>query len=85
MRNTLFRFHIVQSGYPTPTISWYRDGIEIPCELSHLAGGKIIECEITLSSLGREDLNSRLTCRALSHPRAPIVEAVVQIDMNCKF
>ncbi|XP_037730499.1 hemicentin-1 [Drosophila subpulchrella] len=72
----------VIGGYPTPTISWYRDGLEIPCELSHLAGGKIIECEITLPSLGREDLNSRLTCRALSHPRAPIVEAVVQIDMN---
>ncbi|KAH8280897.1 hypothetical protein KR054_003592 [Drosophila jambulina] len=72
----------VIGGYPTPTISWYRDGVEIPCELAHLAGGKIIECEITLPSLGREDLNSRLTCRALSHPRAPIVEAVVQIDMN---
>ncbi|XP_017092267.2 nephrin [Drosophila bipectinata] len=72
----------VIGGYPTPTINWYRDGLEIPCELSHLAGGKIIECEITLPSLGREDLNSRLTCRAVSHPRAPIVEAVVQIDMN---
>ncbi|XP_034662612.1 hemicentin-1 isoform X1 [Drosophila subobscura] len=72
----------VVGGYPAPTISWYRDGVEMPCDIFHSEGGKLIECVISLPSLGRKDLNSRLTCRAVSHPRAPIVEAVVQIDMN---
>ncbi|XP_068152955.1 nephrin isoform X1 [Drosophila tropicalis] len=72
----------VIGGYPIPSVSWYRDGVEAQSDTTYLPGGKIIQSEISLGPLGREDLNSRLTCRAANHPRASIVEAVVQIDMN---
>ncbi|CAD7091434.1 unnamed protein product [Hermetia illucens] len=72
----------VYGGKPTPVVSWQRDGIPIISETNHVPGGRYVESEIMLGPLGREDLNSRLTCRATNHPRATPVEAVVQIDMN---
>lgn len=72
-------------GYPIPTINWFRDGVEIPSTSNFLSGKTIQQSEITLGPLGRSDLNSRLVCRAMNHPKSSIVEAVVQIDMNCKF
>ena len=45
----------------------------------------MLQSEISLGPLGRSDLNSRLVCRAMNHPKASVVEAVVQIDMNCKL
>ncbi|EDV93890.1 hemicentin-2 [Drosophila grimshawi] len=72
----------VLGGYPTPSITWYRDGAEIPSDTTYLSEGKVLQSEILLGPLGRSDLNSRLVCRALNHPRASVVEAVVQIDMN---
>ncbi|XP_034475559.1 hemicentin-1 [Drosophila innubila] len=72
----------VVGGYPTPSVSWYRDGMEIPSQVTYLPGGKVLQSEISLGPLGRSDLNSRLVCRAMNHPKASVVEAVVQIDMN---
>ncbi|XP_017855731.1 PREDICTED: hemicentin-2-like [Drosophila arizonae] len=72
----------VIGGYPTPTITWYRDGVEIPSTTTILPGGKVLQNEIVLGPLGRNDLNSKLVCKAVNHPRASVVEAVVQIDMN---
>ncbi|XP_030379920.1 hemicentin-2 [Scaptodrosophila lebanonensis] len=69
-------------GNPMPSINWYRDGALIASENTYVAGGKIVQSEISIGPLKREDLNSRLTCRAQNHPRAAIVESVVQIDMN---
>ncbi|KAH8417035.1 hypothetical protein KR222_001779, partial [Zaprionus bogoriensis] len=72
----------VVGGYPVPSINWYRDGVEIPSNTIYLSGKTIQQSEITLGPLGRADLNSRLVCRAMNHPKSSIVEAVVQIDMN---
>ncbi|ALC45415.1 CG12950 [Drosophila busckii] len=72
----------VVGGFPTPSIFWYRDGIEIPSGSTYLTEGRALQNEISLGPLAREDLNSRITCRASNHPRASVVEAVVQIDMN---
>lgn len=71
-------------GYPIPIINWFRDGVEIPSNTNYLSGKTIQQSEITLGPLGRSDLNSRLICRAMNHPKSSIVEAVVQIDMNCE-
>ncbi|EDW63172.2 uncharacterized protein Dvir_GJ11152 [Drosophila virilis] len=72
----------VFGGYPTPTITWYRDEVEILSGTTSLSGGKILQNEIELGPLRRSDLNSKLVCRAVNHPRASVVEAVVQVDMN---
>lgn len=71
-------------GNPTPTISWYRDGTPIVSETIRIPGGRYVQSEIQLGPLSRDDLNTRLTCRANNHPRATPIESVVQIDMNCK-
>ncbi|KAL5284444.1 hypothetical protein ACFFRR_006630 [Megaselia abdita] len=72
----------VYGGKPTPTISWYRDGTPIVSETIQVPGGRYVQSEIQLGPLSREDLNTRLTCRANNHPRATPIESVVQIDMN---
>ncbi|XP_062123864.1 LOW QUALITY PROTEIN: hemicentin-1 [Drosophila sulfurigaster albostrigata] len=72
----------VVGGYPTPSVTWSRDGIEIPSQITYLSGGKVLQSELSLGPLQRNDLNSRLVCKALNHPKASSVEAVVQIDMN---
>lgn len=47
-------------------------------------GGLSVRSDITLGPLGRQDLNTKLTCKAINHPRATPIETTVQIDMNCK-
>lgn len=63
---------------------WYRDGIEIAPRADTMLYDKYVQSEITIGPIAREDLNSRLSCKAINHPRATPVESVVQIDMNCR-
>lgn len=72
------------AGKPMPVIHWYRDSIPIHSETYETNDGKSVKSDITLGPLGRQDLNTRLTCKAINHPRASPLETTVQIDMNCK-
>ncbi|XP_055371722.1 hemicentin-1 [Condylostylus longicornis] len=72
----------VYGGKPTPSISWYRDGIPVASETNIVPNARYVQSEISLGPLGREDLKSRLTCRANNHPRATPLESIVEIDMN---
>lgn len=71
-------------GKPTPTVTWYRDDLPITAETFETPERRNIRSEITLGPLGRQDLNTRLSCKAINHPRATPLESTVQIDMNCK-
>lgn len=68
-----------------PAIHWYRDSIPIISETYDTNNGESVRSDITLGPLGRQDLNTRLTCKAINHPRANPLETTVQIDMNCKL
>lgn len=72
------------SGKPFPTISWFRDGTPIIAETTHVPDGRHLRSEITIGPLGRQDLSSRLSCKAINHIRATPLESTVQLDMNCK-
>lgn len=72
-------------GKPLPQIHWYRDGNEINAKTNASPDEKDVWSVVILGPLDRDDLNSRIVCKALSHPRVPSIESVVQIDMNCKL
>lgn len=74
----------VYGGKPTPTISWYRDGIPLGAETSFIPHGRHLRSEISLGPLSRQDLNSRLTCKSVNHQKSTPIETTVQLDMNCK-
>lgn len=76
---------ISTTGKPTPAIQWARDGVPIMSETYEAPGGRSVKSDITIGPLGRQDLNSRLSCKAINHPRATPLETTVQIDMNCKY
>jgi immunoglobulin superfamily member 9B len=71
-------------GKPTPTVTWYRDGVAIVAETNFLSNGRHLRSEISLGPLNREDLNTILTCKSHNHPRGSAIESTVQLDMNCK-
>uniref|UniRef100_A0A1A9ZZ50 Ig-like domain-containing protein n=1 Tax=Glossina pallidipes TaxID=7398 RepID=A0A1A9ZZ50_GLOPL len=72
----------VLGGKPLPQIHWYRDGNEINAKTNASPDEKDVWSVVVLGPLDRDDLNSRIVCKALSHPRVPSIESVVQIDMN---
>ncbi|XP_058813514.1 neural cell adhesion molecule 1 isoform X2 [Topomyia yanbarensis] len=72
----------VYGGRPTPAVSWYRDGVPLVAETKYMALGKHLRSEIALGPLTRQDLHSKLVCKANNHVRASPVEQSVQIDMN---
>lgn len=82
MKKILFIF---LTGKPTPAIQWSRDNVPIISETYEAPGGRSVRSDITIGPLGRQDLNSRLSCKAINHPRATPVETTVQIDMNCEY
>lgn len=74
-----------QKGKPVPFVMWYRDDLPMATEaFIDTLDRRIIRHEITVGPLSRKDLNSRLTCKAINHPRAPPLESTVLVDMNCK-
>lgn len=75
----------VYGGKPTPTISWYRDGIPLGAETNFLPNERHLRSSITLGPLTRQDLNSRLTCKSVNHQKSTPIETTVQLDMNCKL
>lgn len=68
-----------------PTVTWYRDDVLMAGEAFTTAQQRSVQSEITVGPLGRQDLNTRLTCRAINHPRALPVESTVLLDMNCEY
>ncbi|XP_058463277.1 hemicentin-1 isoform X2 [Malaya genurostris] len=72
----------VYGGRPTPTVSWYRDGVPLLAETKYMTLGKHLRSEIVLGPLTRQDLHSKLVCKANNHVRASPAEQSVQIDMN---
>lgn len=68
-----------------PAVSWYRDDVLMAGEAFTTAQQRSVQSEITVGPLGRQDLNTRLTCRAINHPRALPVESTVLLDMNCEY
>uniref|UniRef100_A0A182PUR7 Ig-like domain-containing protein n=1 Tax=Anopheles epiroticus TaxID=199890 RepID=A0A182PUR7_9DIPT len=72
----------VYGGRPTPTVTWYRDGVAMVADTKYMPLGKHLRSEIALGPLTRQDLHTKLVCRASNHARANPVEQSVQIDMN---
>ncbi|XP_058059775.1 neural cell adhesion molecule 1 [Anopheles bellator] len=72
----------VYGGRPTPTVTWYRDGVALVADTKYMPLGKHLRSEIALGPLTRQDLHTKLLCRATNHARAHPVEQSVQIDMN---
>lgn len=68
-----------------PSVQWYRDDVLMAGEPFTTAQQRSVQSEITVGPLGRQDLNTRLTCRAINHPRALPVESTVLLDMNCEY
>lgn len=73
------------AGKPVPTVIWYRDELPITTETFVAPERRSVRNEITVGPLGRQDLNTRLSCKAINHPRATPLESTVQVDMNCKY
>ncbi|XP_035918540.1 neural cell adhesion molecule 1-like [Anopheles stephensi] len=72
----------VYGGRPTPTVTWYRDTVPMTADTKYMPLGKHLRSEIALGPLTRQDLHTKLVCRATNHARANPVEQSVQIDMN---
>lgn len=75
----------VYGGRPLPTVSWFRDGSALVAESKNMPLSNHLRSEIVLGPLSRQDLHSKLVCKASNHERAIAVEQSVQIDMNCKL
>lgn len=73
------------TGKPVPTVMWYRDDVPMATDAYvETSDRRSVRHEITVGPLSRQDLNSRLACKAINHPRAPPLESTVLVDMNCK-
>lgn len=70
-------------GKPAPTIQWFRDGVPVS-ETNEVPGSQGVKSHIAIGPLGRQDLSSKLSCKAFNHPRVVPVETTVIIDMSCE-
>ena len=90
-----------EGGRPPPALNWFRDGRLIDDTYTVLSEGVaqghhrttlVVENHLVLGSVGRDDLNSVLECRAVptndtALPAPPItsqIEAQVTLDITCK-
>lgn len=83
-RRICFFLSLMYTGKPVPTVIWYRDEVPIKTETFAAPERRSVRNEITVGPLGRQDLNTRLSCKAINHPRAAPLDATVQVDMNCE-
>lgn len=72
-------------GNPTPELAWFFEDLNIEYVMATDILNKSVQSVIKFGPLSREHLNGRLTCQARNHLKAALVQAIVQIDMNCKY
>ncbi|XP_037949413.1 neural cell adhesion molecule 2 isoform X2 [Teleopsis dalmanni] len=72
----------VHGGVPKPMLIWYHEERDIWTNLTTSSDNDIVRSEVTIGPLTREDLNTRIACKAYFHLQSAPLEAVVQIDMN---
>ena len=78
------------AGKPRPRITWYRNDKHFNEQaktwtaMDTLSGMEVTKSNLTLDSLGREDVFSEITCEATNF-QATFLRTTVQINMKCKL
>ena len=73
-------YFFVLLGKPPPRVVWYRNG-RIFSAASALRDGVTVN-NITLDSLGRDDVHTKLTCQTTNF-EATTLRSSVELDMKC--
>ena len=79
-------FSIFFSGKPAPRVVWYRNNrIYSAASAKSNNGLNLVTVNnITLDSLGREDVHTKLTCQT-SNFEATTLRTSVELDMKCTY
>lgn len=71
-------------GRPRPNVTWYLDNTVIDESFEQRPDGRTIN-HLLYPNIGRQHLNSRLTCVASNTNLTPPNNKVIVLDVNCKF
>ncbi|XP_034940665.1 neural cell adhesion molecule 2-like [Chelonus insularis] len=71
----------VHGGKPPPTVTWYRNDKVIASEEKTVREG-VIRSTIVIKNLGRQDVQSELTCSANNNNKSTPLSSTVRIDMT---
>lgn len=71
-------------GHPEPVVRWLVNGMLVDEQYEHNAGD-VIENRLVWSGISRKDLDAIFTCQAVNTILTEPKEALVTLDLYCKY
>lgn len=79
----LIKINFSNTGKPPPTVEWYRNNRFLENETTIVNQG-VTRSTVVIQNLGRNDVNSELTCNATNYNKSSPLSSSVRINMYCE-